>query len=193
MTSEPDLGSAAGPLSPAQLEEIAEAGQKLARILRAGKVAGVSGWTLIAFGGLSALFGLTSLTGLLTAGALLALGWNELRGRTLLEKLDPLGARILRWNQFGIIGFIVAYCLWRLYSSLANPDPQMVELEELVGISQELVAQVTMVVYGTVVVITALVQGLLSRFYFAREAMLKSYLEETPPWIVSLQKSTSSP
>jgi hypothetical protein len=192
MTPNLDLESSTGPLSTGQLEEIACAGVKLAKILRAGKVAGVTGWTLVAFGGLSALLGLLSPEGILTAGALLALGWNELRGRALLVDLDPQGARILAWNQLFIIGFIAVYCLWRLYSGLAHPNPQLVELEELAGIAPDLVAQVTLFVYGSVIVVTALVQGLLSRFYFGREAQIKSYLEETPPWIVALQKSAPS-
>lgn len=189
MTPHSDIESSASPISAEQQEEFADAGKKLAKILRAGKIAAVSGWTLVVFGVLSALLGLFSLTGMLVAGALLALGWNELRGRALLVALDPQGARVLGWNQLAIIGLVVVYCLWQLYSSLAHPNPQMAELEELVGIEPELVAQLTILVYGSVMVITAVAQGLLSRWHFAREKQLKTYLEETPAWIVTLQKS----
>ena len=60
------------------------------------------------------------------------------------------------------------------------------------GIERELVAQLTILVYTAVMVITAVAQGLLSRWYFAREKQVKSYLEETPPWIVTLQKFAST-
>jgi len=192
MTSHSDTEPSANPISDEQQKEFAEAGKKLAKILRAGKIASVTGWTLVVFGVLSALLGLFSLPGMVVAGALLALGWNELRGRALLMGLDPEGARVLGWNQLAIIGLVVAYCLWQIYTSLVHPNPQLVELEELVGIERELVAQLTIIVYTTVMVITAVAQGLLSRWYFAREKQVKSYLEETPAWIVTLQKFASS-
>jgi len=193
MTPHPDLEPSASPISPEQQEEFAEAGMKLAKILRAGKMASVSGWTLVVFGVISALLGLGSVTGMLVAGALLALGWNELRGRALLMALDPEGAKALGWNQLYILGLVVVYCLWQIYSGLAHPNPQLVELEELVGIDEGVVAQLTLVVYTSVMVITAVAQGLFSRWHFAREKMLKTYLEETPPWIVTLQKTSSTP
>jgi hypothetical protein len=192
MTSHSDTEPSASPISDEQQKEFAEAGKKLAKILRAGKIASVSGWTLVVFGVLSALMGLFSLTGMVVAGGLLALGWNELRGRALLLGLDPEGARVLGRNQLAIIGLVVAYCLWQLYSSLVHPNPQLVELEELVGFERELVAQLTILVYTAVMVITAVAQGLLSRWHFAREKQLQSYLEETPDWIVTLQKFAST-
>ena len=119
---------------------------------------------------------------------LLALGWNELRGRGLLRALDPRGARVLGWNQISLMGVITAYCLWSLYRTLAHPDPGLVELEALVGISREMVSQVTVLAYGSVILLTAVFQGFLSRYYFARERLLTEYLEQTPGWILELQR-----
>ncbi len=181
------------PLTPEQKEELAGAGRRAATILKAGRVAAFNGWTLLVFGALSVLFGLFSPVGMAVGVLLLALGWNELRGRGLLRALDPRGARILGWNQISLMGVITAYCLWSLHRTLAHPDPEMVQLEEMVGISREMVTQVTVLAYGGVILLTAVFQGLLSRYHFARERLLAEYLEQTPGWILELQRGISSP
>ena len=176
------------PLTRVQKEAFVAAWEEARKILVAGKIAVFNGWTLLILGGLSALMGLGSLRAMLTGGALLALGWNELRGRTLLQRFDPQGPRILGWNQVALMGVIVLYCAWGIYRALNVPNPQVTQLEELAGMEVGTVGQLTAVVYGGVIALTAIFQGLLSRYYFLREEPVRRYLRETPRWIVELQR-----
>ena len=50
--------------------------------------------------------------------ALAVVAWNEFRGRRQLLEFNPAGATTLGWNQLGLLGMIVVYCLWALYSNL---------------------------------------------------------------------------
>ena len=117
------------PLTPEQKEAFARAWEEARKILVAGKIAVFNGWALLVLGGLSALLGLGSLRAMLTGGALLALGWNELRGRTLLHRFDPTGPRILGWNQLALMGVIILYCGWGIYRALNVPNPQIARPE----------------------------------------------------------------
>ena len=48
----------------------------------------------------------------------------------------------------------------------------------------------TLMVYGIVIVLTLLVQGLNARYYFVRVQQLQDYLAQTPKWIVDMQRIT---
>ena len=187
MLNNPDTPSA-DPLTPGQKEEFIRAAERARKVRGAAKIATFNAWTLMAVGGLSVLVGLFSLKAVLVGGALLALGWNEMRGRNLLLRFDPEGPRILGWNQLALLGVIVLYCASAISTALAASNPEMAELEALVGIDPGTVGRLTALVYGAVILGAALFQGLLSRYYFLREKPLREYLEETPAWIVELQK-----
>ena len=182
----PEKALADDPLSPEQKEAFVQAAERAKKVQGAAKIAAFNGWTLVGIGGLSVLIGLFSFRGLLVGGALLALGWNELRGRTLLLKFDHEGARVLGWNQLALLGLIIFYCLDAIFRSLGAPAPEVTQLEELTGMAPGTVGRLTAMAYGAVILGTAIFQGLLSRYYFMREKPLREYLEETPPWIVEL-------
>lgn len=178
------------PLSPEQREELAVATDRRKKILTAAKVATFNGWTLGAIGALSILVGLFSQTGFIVGVALVIVARNEFRGRGLIRQLEPRGAMLLAKNQIGLIGIIIAYCLWSMYITVANPSGETTEWEELVGLPPGLVTDLTLTVYGVVIVLTLLFQGLNARYYFLRVQQLKDYLEQTPRWVVDMQRVT---
>ncbi len=178
------------PLSPQQQEELALATDGSKKILAAAKVATFNGWTLGVLGVLSILFGLFSLTGFIVGVFLVIVARNEFRGRALIRQFEPRGALLLAKNQIGLIGIVIAYCLWSMYTTVANPSGQTAELEELAGLPSGLVTELTLMVYGVVIVLTLLFQGLNARYYFVRSQQLKDYLERTPEWIVDMQRIT---
>ena len=47
--------------------------------------------------------------------------------------------------------------------------------------------------YGSVIILTAIFQGLMARFYFARVGMMETYLKDTPAWVVDLQRAGRAP
>ncbi len=181
-----------GPLSPEQQEELALANARAQKILAATKVATFNGWTIGAFAAITLLFALFSLTALVMGVAMAIVARNEFRGRELLRRFDAQGPQLLGRNQVGFMTLIIGYCVWSIYSALTNPIPQLEELEAALGATADLVTNLTVTVYAVVIVLTLLFQGLNARYYFARIKLVQGYLEETPAWIVDLQRATAA-
>jgi hypothetical protein len=194
MTARPPSDDApqgdAGPLTPGQQAELAAANERAQKILKAGRVATFNGWTIGTFGVLSVLLGLGSLTALVVGAGLLVVAWNELRGRNMVRRFDPAGARLLGRNQLGLMGLIIAYCLWSIYGTLHHPSETIRELEQVTG-GPGSVTHLVAWGYAAVIVLSMLLQGFNARYYFARVAQLESYTRSTPGWILQLQRATS--
>ena len=90
------------------------------------------------------------------------------------------------------MGLIIVYCLWSMYQTVSNPMTGIAGLEAIADSFGGLVTNLTLAVYGAVIVLTALVQGLNARYYFVRIERVEDYLRETPGWIVEIQRSTSA-
>lgn len=188
-----------GPLSPEQQEELALANARAQKILAATKVATFNGWTIGAFAAItllvalfSLLFALFSLTALVIGVGMAIVARNEFHGRGLLRRFDAQGPQLLGRNQIGFMTLIIGYCVWSIYSALTNPIPQLEELEAVLGTTGDLVTNLTVAVYAVVIVLTLLFQGLNARYYFARIKLVQGYLEQTPAWIVDLQRATAA-
>jgi hypothetical protein len=68
----------------------------------------------------------------------------------------------------------------------------MVELTDLLGSDTgQLVQELTQLVYVAVIMGTVIFQGLNARFYKVRIPTLKAYLDDTPGWIVDVQRATA--
>ena len=186
-----------GPLSPAQQRELVEANRRARKIVRATKVAAFNGWSFGLFAALTLPFALFSLTSLVMGLGLAAVAYNELRGRRLLCNFDPNAPRILGWNQLGLMGLLIAYSLWNIWIGFNAPSPYSEEiaatpeLGPMLGSIDDLYRQVTLIVYGGLIVFSVIFQGLNALYYFTREKHLQSYLNQTPAWVVDLQRTAS--
>lgn len=186
-----DAGSGAGsgraPLSAGERAELEAARAALKPVDRAARWATMTLWTVGGFGILTVLWGLVSGGGGVVVGAaLVAVAWNERRGRDRLRSLDPEGARILGWNQVVLGAVITAYLLAVIVRARTITDPSMQELEALVGLDPDLVADLTTLVYGATIVIVDVVQVFTARFHFARRAMVEAFRRDTPAWVTEL-------
>ena len=181
-----------GPLSPEQREELARANERAKKVLGAARVATFNGWAIGVFAAVSLLFAVFSLTALVVGIGMAIVAWNEFRGRRLLRRFDSHGPQLLGRNQLGFMGLLIGYCLWSIYSTLTNPIAQLEELEAIAGPIGELVTTLTLTVYGVVILLSLLIQGLNARYYFARTKLMQDYLNETPAWIIDLQRSTEA-
>ncbi len=189
-TPHPMTGGA--PLTSEQHKELSEANERARKVLGAAKVATFNGWTIGVFAAIGLLFGIFSVTALVMGVGMGLVARNEFRGRTLLRQFDPLAPRRLGRNQLGFMALIIVYCLWSMYQTVSNP---LTEIEGLGAIADSvggLVTNLTLAVYGVVIVLTVLFQGLNARYYFARTQRVEDYLRETPGWIVEIQRSTSA-
>ncbi len=191
MTDSSGHGPDRGPLSPEQQRQLAEASQRARKVMGAARVAAFNGWTIGSIAAVSVLFGLFSRTALVMGLAMGFVAWNEFRGRALLRAFDPAGARLLGKNQVGLLVVIVVYCLWSIYITTTGENPEMAEIEAMIGDISDLVKELTVMVYGAVIGLSVLFQGLNARYYFSRQRLIREYLQQTPDWVVKLQRSSS--
>jgi hypothetical protein len=192
VSTPPTDAPATGPLGAEQRETLSAANARLSKqVLGSAKVATLNAWSLAVFGGLSVLSGLFSFAGLVIGVGLLAFAWNEFRGRALLRKLDVEGPRVLARNQIALVGAVFVYCSWSAYRAWAGRSEELAVLEEALGISADDVAGLTVLVYGIVFVVTAVVLGLTARYHLVRGQRLEVYRAETPEWVIDIQRSMS--
>jgi membrane protease YdiL (CAAX protease family) len=160
---------------------VAEQEKSARKVLSAARVARFNGWVLGISAVLSLLFALSSGMALVVGAGLAIVAWNELRGRKLLLRSDPRGPRLLGWNQLGLMGLLVAYCLWSIYAGLTGTNPELdaliKELEPMTGSIDDLQRTLTLVIYGGVIIGTIIFQGLNSLYYFTRTKHLQACLE----------------
>ena len=188
-----------GPLSPDQQEQLALAANRAKKVLGAAKVATFNGWSIGLFAAISLLFVVFgflffdsfSFTTLVMGIGLAVVARNEFRGRDLLRSFSPHGPRLLGKNQLGFMGLLIAYCSWSIYGALTNPITEIEGMQALAEAVGDIATDLTVAVYSVVIVVSGLAQGLNARYYFVRARLVEDYLQETPQWIVELQRSSS--
>jgi hypothetical protein len=178
--------------------ELSLAKRRAKTIDKAARVAAFNGWTSGIIAMLSAPFAPFSIEGFLMTVALGIVAWNEFQGRKRLLAFDPTSATFLGWNQFGFFAFITAYSLWMIHSSLGSFAADMQahpELTEALGPLEgfeSLYRQFVVVFYGTVILFSAIFQGLNAVYYFTRRKHIDTYVRETPAWVLDVQRLTSA-
>lgn len=119
----------------------------------------------------------------------------ELTGANRLKRTDPKAARTLGFNQLALAGILIVYAIWSLYSelkyggiaaSLNTVDP---EAARMLKPYEGLVRQLTILVYGSLVLVAILAQGGTALYYFTRVKYIQAYLSQTPPWIIQMQQA----
>ena len=180
-------------LSPERKEALEDARKRAAGFLGAAKVAAFNGWTLGVFAALTIPLAIQSLslTALLLGVGMAVVARNEFKGRGMLRRIDPAGPRFLGRNQVGLMGLVIAYCLWGIYGAYAHPDLQFQQLFDLVGVPPATVRSLTVMVYVGLIGATLIFQGLNALYYFARVKRVEAYLRRTPEWVVELQRTVT--
>jgi hypothetical protein len=199
----PMNAEAASPLDAEQLRVLGQTralGKKL-RLARGIALSNVI--TLALLGFLSVLFSLLSLSFSLVGLALLALAYNEERGRRLLAALDARAPAQLALNQVATFALVLVYCAWSAYSAWFGPDPlaaltsQSAEIGDTLNqLSQQLDGGVSdlgswarmaaLLVYGLALLGSALVQGLTALYYRSLQPSVEA-LARAPAWARALQ------
>jgi hypothetical protein len=189
----------AGPLSPENFQQLTQAQERAKKIRKAGGVANFNGWSTGIFAALSVPFAFSSAAGFLITLGLSIVAWNEFRGRGRMLKFDPTGPVLLGWNQVGFLALIVGYCCWSIYTGLngsgeltkqLQADPELARAMHELGDFEGLQRMLVLAVYGTVIVLSVLFQGLNALYYFSRRKLVVAYLQETPAWVLELQRSS---
>jgi ABC-type enterobactin transport system permease subunit len=179
---------------------LAIATERVKKIRKAAGVAAFNGWTAGIFAALSAPFALFSMTGFLVTVGLAVIAYDELHGRKRLLQFDPAAATQLGWNQVALLTMIVVYCLWMMFTGLtgagpfaaeAAADPEIASALSSLGDFDELYKVLVVAIYGTVIVLSAIFQGLNALYYFTRRKHVEAYVQETPEWVLNVQRMTT--
>jgi hypothetical protein len=189
-----------GPLTQEHHCELALATGRAKRIRKAARVATFNGWVTGIFAAASAPFALFSMAGFLVTVGLTLIAYNEFQGRKRLLQFDPSSSTLLGWNQVALLAMIIVYCLWMLFTGLTGAGPFAAEIKAnpeigtALGSLDEfdyLYKVLVVAVYGTVIVLSAIFQGLNAFYYFTRRKHVEAYVQETPDWVLNVQRMTT--
>ncbi len=182
------------PLTDAHLQQIQIASTTARRVLSAVRLASANIWLLAIGSGVSLALGALDPASAVLGIAIGLLAANEWRGRRALRRLSPSGAIILGVNQLALLGVIITFALWGLWSTTHAPNPYATHmesvpesaklLEDLGNLQQTIQTSLCLAVIG----MSALWQGAMAAYYFTRAKHVWTYLSHTPKWIVELQR-----
>lgn len=178
------------------MDELARANERARKVLRASRVAAFNGWSVAVFAGLSLLLSFGAVKGMLVGVGMGVVAWNEFRGSKMLRRFELRGANLLGWNQVGLAGVLVAYSAWSIWAAVASPHPYLAEMQanpataSTLGSIGDLYTTLTVAVYGGLILLSVILQGLTALYYFTRRKHVLAYLADTPDWVVALQRAT---
>jgi len=189
------------PLTSEHMDQLAEAKLRARKVHKAGGVAMFNGCVLAVFSGFSLLFALIGLMfgevdiiGLCMGAGLALLAWGEFRGRAMLRRFELYACHLLGWNQLILMTMVIVYAAWMLATALWGPGPydEDIARESMLagplGSINNLYKIISMAIYDGLIAATLIFQGLNSLYYFTRRKHVEAYLNETPAWVVELQR-----
>jgi hypothetical protein len=195
-SSAPQPPPAAPTLSPAQVQQqFAAAHLAATKVRRAAGVATGDGWMIAVFGGLTFLFGLSGdLSGLLLGGAMCAIAFIEIEGAKRIRRLDPTVAKRLAYNQLALAAVLICYSLWSLHqASTGGLSAELKAHEQELGAmgkeADDIVKLAYRILYFTLIAVAIFAQGGMALYYFSREKYIRRYVEQTPSWILEMQRN----
>ncbi len=114
----------------------------------------------------------------------------EFQGAGKFRRLDLKAPMVCGLNQLLFLAIIAAYCIW----NMLQPSSALTEatgsaeadamLADVAGVESSLMRGF----YGLVLIGSILMQGLTAVYYFTRARLMRTYLRDTPPWVVELQR-----
>lgn len=188
----------ASPLSAQHLAQLDQAQLRRKKLNRAVMVASFNAWSFAILAVFSLLLGFFSLTSLLIGLALAGLAFNEFRGRRQLRQLLMHSTRTLGINQLICCILIAIYCSLSIYQTLTGPGvyaqaiEQSPDLADMLKPMEDLLQKAAIATYVLVFVLGVGLQGLTAWYYFSRRRHLRDYVQQTPEWILELNRAQSS-
>ena len=152
------------------------------------------GWCIAIFGGLTVLTGLSSLPSLMLGCGMCLVAHFEFRGASQLRRLDPGALHRLMRNQLALGSMLLLYGLWNFITALTHPTPladaaSHPDVANMLQPFEDLSRLISGTVYATIMLVAVFVQGGTALFYHRRARHLASYLSQTPPWILEMQRN----
>jgi hypothetical protein len=171
---------------------------------RALWLAYMNGGTLLLCAFACAPFALFDAALLWPALVLGASGAAELRGARMLRDRDLRAPRWLATNQLVLLVLIAVYCVYgaaralqgSVADELSNAAPsaaeQLRDAMPAFDLSSDAIDRgyraLAVAFYAAVFAGCALYQGLCARYYRSRAAVLRAFVDETPAWVMEVQR-----
>lgn len=188
------------PMEPRSLAAAGDAAYAWKPIARAILIGTIEAWSLLIFGILSMMCGLSTPSGLLVGGGLIVLGVIELKALARIKRLDPSALPQLVWMELALIGLISVYFGYQVYASLEGNGSEIIQAINDPNVRQVLgddfiqqAREMTALIYGILILAIGVSQGLMALMYHRRKRMMADYLRKTPDWILALQKNGMRP
>ncbi|MCA9280137.1 MAG: hypothetical protein H6815_12160 [Phycisphaeraceae bacterium] len=192
----------AQPTNPTDAAQaVAKARKQLKPIRRAIGWAGISGWSTLVFGILSALIGGAqySAAGTAVGVGLIIAGSLELVGRSKLKALSVDAVKFLLLSQLALAITLVSYGGWKVYEVAVHGSPVAREIESQFGdagagadigeIYVNMIEQFTYVAYFGVIAIGVIAPAWAAFIYYLKKPLLKRLNAEHPQWVLEALKS----
>jgi hypothetical protein len=168
---------------------LADARLAAKRLRRASVVALTDAWMIAIFAAGSftcGLFGDTS--GVVIGLAMGMIAYIEFDGAGRIRRLDPVAFRRLGYNQLAFAIAIIIYSLWSLHSPSILTELKNHSAELPAG-SEDMVRLAMTILYTSLIAVAILAQGGTALYYFSRQKYLQRYVEQTPAWILEMQRA----
>jgi hypothetical protein len=190
------LGSNPPQFSTDNLRELQAAKQSLRKIRRAATAAKIEGYSIAICGGITFLSGLGNIGNMLGGMVLTAIGVVEITGAGRLARLDTKAVRVLTVNQLCLAVLILLYAIWNLHAEAAHPASDLPDLSpadaqalgQMDSSTMGITHEIMLLLYGSMIIAAGAEAGM-AAYYHSRGAHLERYLAQTPPWIISMNKS----
>jgi len=184
-------------LTPEQMQEIQRAKERAKKVLRAATVAKVDGGitAFFAVGALASFF--MGIEGFLLGLALSLVAYKSFLGAKRLAQFDRTAPQYLALNQILLAASIILYAAYSLHQGLSGKNDLASQLgtlndpsaNNIAGDIQNIYQLIYWVLYGGLIVGTIVAQGLAALYYGSRAKFVRAYLDETPQWVVDLQRA----
>lgn len=176
-----------------QLNALSNANDRKRALDKAANVAGFNAWSAASFAVMSLLSVLFDPTAIVATVGLAIIAANEFKGRAELRALKECSLTRLMWNQLLFAAMIIAYSIWQIITATTGPgryDEYMSDpaLARMLGPIDKLQTNITTSVYISAIVLSIVIQGSTALYYRRKKAALAMYLQDTPPWVVALQR-----
>jgi hypothetical protein len=187
-------------LDEEHLRQLADARIGIRKIVRAASMARLEGIILAVFAALGLISGYDDATNVIVSLSLGVIAFVELRGATQLRQLNPAATKTLTWNQVGLGTVLIIYSVKQIISTmsghgaltdLGSSSPELSGMIDTQNLSAQ-VKSISIAFYGVIIAGAILFQGGMALYYRSRRKFLQTYLQQTPAWIIAMQRAGMS-
>jgi hypothetical protein len=157
----------------------------MTKIKNACLIARIDGFSMLVFGILSILCGLSDFVGFILGVCLAAIGFLELKFAGNLKILKKNSAKYLAINQCVLSLLVILYALYQMNAGTGGALSS-----QLSGLGvrevEKMYSDMSRIFYGVLIFIALFLWGGQALYYLTREKIAQSIANDSPPWILQM-------